>query len=157
MHAREGERKLSPLESLQKLPTIILGFFLGKWKKMFFASCLFAVLLDPLFLYVPMINEDMKCILMDRSLKITVLILRSVTDVFYILDIAYQFYSFENTRDLMNELRNQSTDILRCLREYFFPTMIKTILGSHAILIDILAILPLPQVREALVVRVKFK
>ncbi|KAM1019880.1 hypothetical protein ACFX2C_041331 [Malus domestica] len=36
--AREGERKLSPLESLRKLPTIILGFFLGKWKKMFFAG-----------------------------------------------------------------------------------------------------------------------
>ncbi|RXH94357.1 hypothetical protein DVH24_024041 [Malus domestica] len=81
-----------------------------------------------------------------KILTITALILRSVTDVFCILDIAYQFYNFENTRDLMNELGNQSTDILRCLREYFFPTMIKTILGSYNILIDILAILPLPQV-----------
>ncbi|BBG96698.1 cyclic nucleotide gated channel 1, partial [Prunus dulcis] len=37
-----------------------LESFLQKWKKIFVVSCLFAVLLDPLFLYIPMMKDDIK-------------------------------------------------------------------------------------------------
>ncbi|CAL9007882.1 unnamed protein product, partial [Prunus brigantina] len=36
------------------------GSFLQMWKKIFVVSCLFAVALDPLFLYVPIMKDDIK-------------------------------------------------------------------------------------------------
>ncbi|XP_008233559.2 PREDICTED: cyclic nucleotide-gated ion channel 1-like [Prunus mume] len=87
----------------------------SKWKKIFVISCVFAVLLDPLFLYIPIIKEDMKCIQMDKRLNKTAFALRSVTDLSYFVDIIVQYHRFQ-----------------RIWRSY--------------ILIDILAILPLPQV-----------
>ncbi|ONI24082.1 hypothetical protein PRUPE_2G222700 [Prunus persica] len=63
------------------------GAFLQMWKKIFVVSCLFTVALDPLFLYVPMMKDDIKCLLADRNLKTTALLLRSLTDLFYIFDI----------------------------------------------------------------------
>ncbi|KAL6138723.1 hypothetical protein ACLB2K_064002 [Fragaria x ananassa] len=41
------------------------------------------MLLDPLFLYVPLINEDIKCVMVDNRLKIAALVLRSVSDLRY--------------------------------------------------------------------------
>ncbi|PQQ09473.1 cyclic nucleotide-gated ion channel 1-like [Prunus yedoensis var. nudiflora] len=70
--------------------------FLQKWKKIFVASCLFAVVLDPLFLYVPMMKDDIKCLQSDRNLKIAALLLRSFTDLFYIFDIIVQVYTSHN-------------------------------------------------------------
>ncbi|XP_034206035.1 cyclic nucleotide-gated ion channel 1-like isoform X2 [Prunus dulcis] len=124
------------------------GCFLQKWKKIFVASCLFAVLLDPLFLYVPMMRDEIKCLLYDRNLKIAALLLRSVTDLFYILDIIFQIYASPNYSDVMDLYRRIRLycSKLRFWRKYFVPTIAKTILGSYNILIDIMAILPLPQV-----------
>ncbi|ONI24105.1 hypothetical protein PRUPE_2G224000 [Prunus persica] len=100
--------------------------FLQNWKKIFVASCLFAVLLDPLFLYIPMMKDDIKCMMSDRNLKIAALLSRSLTDLLYIFDIIFQIYTSD--------------------KKFFVPTIIKTMWGSYNILIDILSILPLPQV-----------
>ncbi|XP_021831118.1 cyclic nucleotide-gated ion channel 1-like, partial [Prunus avium] len=118
-----------------------------KWKKIFVASCLIAVLLDPLFLYVPMMKNDIKCLLSDRNLKIAALLLRSLTDLFYILDIIFQIYTSDKYSHLMRvyDTRRYRSRI-RFWRKYGVPTIAKIILGSYNVLIDILAILPLPQV-----------
>ncbi|XP_020413013.1 protein CNGC15b [Prunus persica] len=122
--------------------------FLQNWKKIFVASCLFAVLLDPLFLYVPMMKDDIKCLQFDRNLKIAALLLRSLTDLSYLFDIIFQIYTSRNYSDFMHEYRRRHyyRSKIRYWTKFFVPTITKTMLGSYNILIDILAILPLPQV-----------
>ncbi|KAI5346255.1 hypothetical protein L3X38_014134 [Prunus dulcis] len=108
------------IEAIFLLMELPFHWIYPKWRKIFVISCVFAVLLDPLFLYIPIIKEDMKCIQMDKRLSKTALALRSVTDL-----------NYSNFKFLWNFL--------------FPPTIVQTIWRSY-ILIDILAILPLPQV-----------
>jgi cyclic nucleotide gated channel len=123
------------------------GPFLPKWRRTFTVSCLFAVLLDPLFLYIPMINDDAKCMSLDRNLKIAAPVFRTVTDVFYIVNIILQVYKFKNWSALVNALRSGScSSVLSNLRS-ILPSIAKMMWKSY-ILIDVLAVLPLPQVRE---------
>ncbi|PRQ58962.1 hypothetical protein RchiOBHm_Chr1g0364951 [Rosa chinensis] len=71
------------------------GPILEKWNLIFVLSCLFAVLLDPLFLYTPLINQDMKCIGLDKKLKIAAVVFRSITDFVYIVKIIFHVYKLE--------------------------------------------------------------
>ncbi|RXI02248.1 hypothetical protein DVH24_026778 [Malus domestica] len=45
------------------------------------------MLVDPLFLYVPIINENIKCLTLDEKLKKIVIVLRAFTDLPYLLKI----------------------------------------------------------------------
>ncbi|CAN6581225.1 unnamed protein product [Malus baccata var. baccata] len=47
------------------------------------------MLVDPLFLYVPIINENIKCLTLDEKLKKIAIVLRSFTDLPYLLKIIY--------------------------------------------------------------------
>ena len=67
------------------------GKYLQMWNMMFVLLCTIAVSVDPLFFYLPVINEDNKCLALDDKLKITVICLRLVTDVIYVLNIILQF------------------------------------------------------------------
>ncbi|XP_050369821.1 cyclic nucleotide-gated ion channel 1-like [Argentina anserina] len=51
----------------------------GKWERAFVISCI-AVALDPLFLYILVVDEKNKCLAMDKTLTTTVLVFRSLTD-----------------------------------------------------------------------------
>ncbi|KAK7282602.1 hypothetical protein RIF29_11514 [Crotalaria pallida] len=113
------------------------GQFLQKWNKIFVLSCLIAVSLDPLFFYVPVINDAKKCLSLDRKMEITATVLRSFSDIFYIIHIIFQF----RTGFIAPSSRVFGRGVLvedawaiamRYLTSYFF--------------IDILAVLPLPQV-----------
>ncbi|KAG5050376.1 hypothetical protein JHK85_011479 [Glycine max] len=113
------------------------GPFLQKWNKIFVLSCLIAVSLDPLFFYVPVIDDNKKCLSMDRKMEITATVLRSFSDIFYIIHIIFQF----RTGFIAPSSRVFGRGVLvedawaiamRYLSSYF--------------LIDILAVLPLPQV-----------
>ncbi|CAI9775067.1 unnamed protein product [Fraxinus pennsylvanica] len=113
------------------------GPFLQKWNKIFVISCLIAVSLDPLFFYIPVINDDDKCLDLDKTLEATVSILRSFTDFFYLIHIIFQFrtgFIAPSSRVFgRGVLVEDSWEIAkRYLSSYF--------------LIDILAVLPLPQV-----------
>ncbi|KAH1079566.1 hypothetical protein GLYMA_19G255500v4 [Glycine max] len=112
---------------------------LQKWNKIFVIMCILSVALDPLFFYIPVINEDKKCLHLDGASKITVCVcvLRTFFDLFYILRIIFQFKTGFKTpfsrvfgRD---ELIHDPVPIM------------KRYLTSHFI-IDILSIIPLPQV-----------
>ncbi|XP_062179024.1 cyclic nucleotide-gated ion channel 1-like [Phragmites australis] len=113
------------------------GPFLQKWNKIFVISCIFAVSVDPLFLYIPVINDGKPCWYLDRNLEITASVLRFFTDIFYILHIIFQFRTGFITssptafgRGVLIENRYAITK--RYLSTYFF--------------IDVFAVLPLPQV-----------
>lgn len=53
------------------------GKFLQRWNVIFVLSCVIAILLDPLFFYLPVINGDKKCIELDKRLWNRALFLRS--------------------------------------------------------------------------------
>ena len=96
-----------------------------------------AVSLDPLFFYIPKVNRDKQCVDLESKLEITASVLRSFTDIFYILHIIFQFQtgfiappSRVFGRGVLVE--DLSAIARRYVSSYFF--------------IDILAVLPLPQV-----------
>ncbi|CAL2242602.1 unnamed protein product [Prunus armeniaca] len=62
-------------------------YFLLQRRKIFVISCVISVIVDPLFLYIPIINQDLKCIDMDKALSKTAFALRAVTDFSYFVDL----------------------------------------------------------------------
>ncbi|GKE98391.1 cyclic nucleotide-gated ion channel 1, partial [Tanacetum coccineum] len=67
------------------------GKFLQKWNKIFVLSCVIVVSVDPLFFYIPIVKDVKKCLDLDNKLRITASVLRSFTDIFYIVHIIFQF------------------------------------------------------------------
>ncbi|KAJ6760280.1 CYCLIC NUCLEOTIDE-GATED ION CHANNEL 15-RELATED-RELATED [Salix purpurea] len=113
------------------------GPFLQRWNKIFVLSCVIAVSLDPLFFYVPVIDDKKKCLSLDSKMEITASVLRSFTDIFYILHIIFEFrtgFIAPSSRVFGRGVLVEDTWAIakRYLLSYF--------------LIDILAVLPLPQV-----------
>ncbi|XP_023877059.2 cyclic nucleotide-gated ion channel 1 [Quercus suber] len=99
------------------------------WRIIFGVSCVIAVSLDPLFFYVPVINEENKCIELDKKLRTISLILRSVTDIIGIINIILQVlnrYTDKNS--------GEDSDPKKIPRWWLY------------FLIDILVLLPFPQV-----------
>uniref|UniRef100_M4ETK0 Cyclic nucleotide-binding domain-containing protein n=1 Tax=Brassica campestris TaxID=3711 RepID=M4ETK0_BRACM len=111
--------------------------FLLLCNKLFVASCILAVSVDPLFLYLPFINDKAKCIGIDRKLAIVATTLRTVIDSFYLFHMALRFrtaYVAPSSRVFgRGELVIDPKQIAkRYLRQYF--------------IIDLLSVLPLPQI-----------
>lgn len=132
----ESSNLLRRLWSSMIIPDIP-HWFLQSWRIIFGVSCVIAVALDPLFFYVPVINEDKKCIGMDKKLKNISLILRSVTDFIGIINIFLQFrngYKDENSGEVVK-------DSWKIARRYLWPYFV----------IDVLVILPFPQVRRSFI------
>ncbi|KAG4379666.1 hypothetical protein GLYMA_16G025400v4 [Glycine max] len=112
------------------------GATLQKWNKIFVITSVMAVSVDPLFFYIPMIDDKKQCLALDGTLKITASVLRTFFDLFYILHIIFQFrtgFIAPSSRVLgRGELVNDPWAIvMRYLSSYF--------------IIDILSIIPLPQ------------
>lgn len=114
------------------------GPLLQKWNKIFVISCIIALSLDPLFFYIPVINDVKKCLMLDKKLETTACVLRSFTDIFYIVHIIFQFrtgFIAPSSRVFGRGVLVEDASAIakRYVLSYF--------------LIDILAVLPLPQVR----------
>jgi cyclic nucleotide gated channel len=111
------------------------GIFLHRWNRVFVFSCLATLFVDPLFYYLPKVNEDL-CLEVDSKLRIVVTVLRSITDLFHLIHIGIQFrtgYIIPSERIVgRGEL---VTDLMLIARNY---------LQRHFI-IDLVAIIPLPQ------------
>ncbi|XP_059312479.1 cyclic nucleotide-gated ion channel 1-like [Lycium ferocissimum] len=110
--------------------------FLQFWNKIFVLACIVSVAIDPLFFYIPVVDNTRKCLDLDHSLRIPISLLRLFTDLFYIYHIFLQFrtgFVAPSSRVFgRGELiENSSLIVKRYLLPYFF--------------IDILAVLPLPQ------------
>ncbi|KAL5568128.1 hypothetical protein UlMin_024703 [Ulmus minor] len=97
------------------------------WPEIFLISCVIGVLIDPLFLYIPVIDDDNKCLRRNETMKEIALVLRSITDFIYILHIIVRLQS--------------ASKLAKALR----TSILKGLPWSY-LLIDILAILPIPQV-----------
>ncbi|GKV31309.1 hypothetical protein SLEP1_g40010 [Rubroshorea leprosula] len=119
-----------------------LGPYCEQWNRIFLLSTVIALSIDPVFFYIIVVNEDKKCLLLDTELGVTTIVLRSVIDCFYIICVACQlqtdlFAPFLHIRDNMD--KNCWKIVRRYLLSWFFP-------------VDILAVLPLPQVVILLII-----
>lgn len=110
--------------------------FVQQWNKIFLISCLFALILDPLFFFLPAISNN-DCIKIDRKLQVVITVLRTITDAFYLFHMALQFrtaYVAPASRVFgRGELVVDSRKIAKryLLRDFW---------------LDLIAVLPIPQV-----------
>ncbi|KAK8958676.1 Cyclic nucleotide-gated ion channel 1 [Platanthera guangdongensis] len=112
------------------------GPFLQRWNKIFVLSCVVAVSVDPLFFYIPVVDGNNNCLDLDKKLEITASVLRSFTDIFYVLHIIFQFrtgFIAPSSRVFGRGVLVEDSSAIA--RRYL----------SSSFLIDILAVLPLPQ------------
>lgn len=112
------------------------GSFMNLWNKCFLVACLISLFIDPLFFYLPSIEEEM-C--MDGSFpyEVVLTIIRTVVDMFYAVQIFIRFrtaFVAPSSRVFgRGELVIDPSKIAsRYLRRQFW--------------IDLMAALPLPQV-----------
>ncbi|KAK7267680.1 hypothetical protein RIF29_20358 [Crotalaria pallida] len=61
-----------------------------RWNKIFLVACLISLFVDPLFFYLPVVKKD-KCIDMSVGLEVSLTIIRSMVDAFYIIQIYFRF------------------------------------------------------------------
>lgn len=111
--------------------------FLLRMNRLFVISCILAVSVDPLFFYLPAVDEEKDCLGIDRNLAVTSTTLRTLLDLFYLIRIYLQFrtaYIAPSSRVFgRGELVIDPAQIAnRYLRRYF--------------IVDFLAVLPLPQI-----------
>ena len=66
------------------------GPYLPMLNKLFLTSWVIAVITDPFFLYIPTLEQEKKCLRMDKKLEIVALVFRSITDFSYVLHILFQ-------------------------------------------------------------------
>jgi cyclic nucleotide gated channel len=112
------------------------GQRIGRWNKIFLVVCLVSLSLDPLFFYLPVVRDEV-CIAIAVQLEVILTTLRTVEDVFYMIQIYNRFrtaYVAPSSRVFgRGELVLDSSKIVgRYLRKGFF--------------VDLIAALPLPQV-----------
>ncbi|XP_075672633.1 cyclic nucleotide-gated ion channel 1-like [Castanea sativa] len=111
--------------------------YLKRWNVGFVLSCMIAVSLDPLFFYLPVINEEKKCIRLDKKLWITAIVMRSFFDIIYLLHIILQFRTGFIDKKLQKSGKSElNTDAWKIAQKYLWPWF----------LFDIITILPIPQV-----------
>ncbi|KAM5557673.1 hypothetical protein ABKV19_024838 [Rosa sericea] len=173
--------EFSPLlAAIWEKPSTVKGIFadVSMWDKIFITSCIIAVLMDPLFFYIPYIHEDNKCLGKDKTLGIAAILLRSLTDITFIVNITYQIREWIKSGSIKtqkaglpsNDVEDQGPTIVsedldkgECTQFAeevvgIFSRTKKKIAGTKKkmaqklpwltlpVFIDILAVLPLPQV-----------
>ncbi|XP_059459281.1 cyclic nucleotide-gated ion channel 1-like isoform X1 [Corylus avellana] len=113
--------------------------FLQTWNKLFVLSCVASVALDPFFFYIPRmrVNKEDNCLDLDVTLAIYVSVFRSFIDAFYAIHIIFQFRTGFIAPSSRVFGRGELNDDPKAIaKRYLFSYFI----------IDILSILPLPQV-----------
>ncbi|KAI3799375.1 hypothetical protein L1987_34669 [Smallanthus sonchifolius] len=112
------------------------GLTIRKWNNIFLIACLVSLFVDPLFFYLPSVRTKNVCINISFTLEISLTIVRSIADIFYMIQIYIRFhtaYVAPSSRVFgRGELVIDSSKIAR-----------KYIRGG--LWIDLFAALPLPQ------------
>nr|XP_009757844.1 PREDICTED: putative cyclic nucleotide-gated ion channel 8 isoform X3 [Nicotiana sylvestris]XP_016501291.1 PREDICTED: putative cyclic nucleotide-gated ion channel 8 isoform X3 [Nicotiana tabacum] len=106
------------------------------WNRLLVISCIFAVSVDPLFLFLPVFKSEGMCLHIDESLAKVVISMRTILDLFYVIRMVLQFrtaYIAPSSRVFgRGELVIDPKQIAsRYIQRYF--------------VVDLLSVLPLPQ------------
>jgi len=111
------------------------GQTIHQWNKIFLVACLISLFVDPLFFYLPIVQDEV-CIDIGIAVEVFLIVIRSIADVFYVIHIFMRFhtaYVAPSSRVFgRGELVIDSSKIAtRYLHKGFF--------------LDFIAALPLPQ------------
>ncbi|XP_033148408.1 probable cyclic nucleotide-gated ion channel 3 [Brassica rapa] len=111
--------------------------YLQNWNKIFLLLCVVALAFDPLFFFIPVVDPDRFCLKLDKKLEAVACVFRTFIDAFYLVHMLFQFntgFIAPSSRGFgRGELVQSSKKIaVRYLKSYF--------------IIDVLSILPIPQV-----------
>ncbi|GLT27767.1 hypothetical protein SLA2020_027400 [Shorea laevis] len=114
--------------------------FLENCNKIFLLACIMALALDPLFFYIPVVvnneKQKLKCLDLDEDLEIIACVLRTLMDAFYIIHMIFQFRTgFIPASSRVFGRGELNVDPWAIAKRYLFTYFI----------IDVLSILPLPQ------------
>ncbi|KAM3018317.1 hypothetical protein FF2_002081 [Malus domestica] len=155
---KDGERSKSMCSSdltlIKKICNVHEGSHLLVWNRIFVISCVFAVSLDPFFFYVVIIDQDNKCLQMDKTLSIVVCLMRSLTDVIFLVHFICEICdhiqsSKRNTvkKGPSSEVRQTggSSDKKSKIRKLIEKMAQKMSWLSVSIVIDFFSFIPLPQ------------
>ncbi|KAI4352044.1 hypothetical protein L6164_006332 [Bauhinia variegata] len=108
-----------------------------KWNKFFGISCLVAIFVDPLFFFVIAVRKEEYCIFINWPMTTTLVLLRSMNDFVYFLNILLQFrlaYVAPETRVVgAGELVDHPKKIALNYLQGFF-------------IVDLFVVFPLPQI-----------
>lgn len=143
----------------EKITVVQVDDYLSAWNGIFFISSLIGISFDPFILYFPIINEENKCLGLDKTLLFIVLSFRSFTDLFYLIDIIYQIH----TLVLLLNTTTSTSDYQVPHQDDSFPheennhrkssssSVLIELLTTHNpqlcdLIIDILSIIPVTQV-----------
>jgi cyclic nucleotide gated channel len=66
------------------------GQIIQRWNKIFLVACLVSLFVDPLFFYLPVVRDEV-CIDIGKKLEVVLTIVRSVGDLFYMIQIFTKF------------------------------------------------------------------
>ncbi|KAJ0704533.1 putative cyclic nucleotide-binding domain, potassium channel, voltage-dependent, EAG/ELK/ERG [Helianthus annuus] len=69
------------------------GRTIRKWNNIFLIACLVSLFVDPLFFYLPSVRTKNVCIHISVPLEISLTIVRSIADVFYMIQIYIRFHT----------------------------------------------------------------
>ncbi|KAI9097973.1 hypothetical protein K1719_025744 [Acacia pycnantha] len=110
-----------------------------RWNRVFLRFCLLALFIDPLFFYVPISENDglSACTTADSGLAIVLTCLRTLSDIFYLLNMLIKFrtaYVHPNSR------------VFGSGELVMDPWLIAKRYLISEFIIDIVATLPLPQI-----------
>ncbi|TQE06742.1 hypothetical protein C1H46_007611 [Malus baccata] len=117
--------------------------------RIFVIACMVAISIDPLFLYIPIIDGESKCLGVDKKLRIVALLFRSLIDITYILHITFQIRQAikSSSPDHQSHPNEQTiTWKVKCFDLFESLHKIFEKLSWPSIIIDVLAVLPIPQV-----------
>ncbi|KAL0373810.1 UNVERIFIED_CONTAM: Cyclic nucleotide-gated ion channel 1 [Sesamum radiatum] len=133
-HTRSNTPKSSPTKKVLDPQ----GPFLLMWNKIFLISCLIAVFLDPLFFYATAIDAKNLCLSVDKKVQITVCVyLRSFLDSLYVLHIVLQFRTGVRAPSSRVSGQDELIEDPKAIAKWYL---------SNYFIVDILSVLPLPQV-----------
>lgn len=137
--SNDDESDLSkPMGRIKKTYLDPAGQLLYRWNMFFVATSLVAVFVDPLFYYLPFVDNENNCVQTSYGLQKFVTIFRTMTDFLYMIHMFLQFrtaYIAPSSRvfgrgDLVTDPKKIAA---RYLRKDFW--------------VDLVAVLPIPQVR----------
>ncbi|XP_048427068.1 putative cyclic nucleotide-gated ion channel 8 isoform X5 [Pyrus x bretschneideri] len=132
---REALKKL-PKKKILDLPELVLQ----RWNQIVLVFCVIALSTDPLFLYLLTVNNEQNCLTLDKTLATVTALLRFSIDFFYIFHIIFQFRASNVAHSFQTSRQGESAAETRArARKYLLMYL----------LVDMLIILPLPQVTGA--------
>lgn len=111
------------------------------WNRVFLISLLCGTVVDPLFFYLLSVDTVLLCVYVQKAFAIAVTLLRTINDVFYLINMWLQFRTaYVSKSSLRLGIGALVTSPRKVAMNY-----VHVLRGGLAL--DILAILPCPQVR----------